>query len=383
MRIGIFTNCYKPFINGVVRSVSVFRAELIRQGHAVYVFAPETPDHSRKEPQTFGYPAFELERPVAFPVAIPFSPAIDKAIAQLDLDVIHSQHPVLLGREAARQAQRCNVPLVFTYHSHYEAYADYMPFSKGVFRAYTQWLLGRYLDECQRIIAPSESARCAIAHRYPRVVGRLAILPTPLDLSLYANLAPLPVREQYGLQGAFIFIVVSRLAREKGLDALLHAFTLVARRRDNARMLVVGEGPHRKALLNRLHDLKLKDRVILTGPVPFEQVPSYLIAADAFAYASPSETQGLVLLEAMAAGLPVVTLDRPWSRDLIVPEENGLLAADVRGLPAAMQRLLDDEPLRRKLASNARATAAAYDAPGLARNLAAIYEAAQRERKPR
>lgn len=383
MRIGIFTNCYKPFINGVVRSVSVFRAELIRQGHTVFVFAPEPPDHRQQEPQTYNYPAIDLERPVAFPVTIPFSPTISRLIARLQLDVVHSQHPVLLGNEAAHQARQLGVPLVFTYHSHYEAYADYAPLSKGVFQAYTQWLLARYLDHCQRIIAPSESARRLIAQSYPQAAARLVTLPTPLDLSFYTHPDPAPVRERYGLQGAFVFMVISRLAREKGLDALLNAFMLIARRSVQARLMIVGNGPYRQALLDKIRDLKLEEQVILAGSVPFEQTANYLAAADAFTYASPIETQGLVLLEAMAAGLPVVTLDRPWSRDLITPEENGLLVADARGLAGAMQRLWDDEALRRRLALNARATALAYNAPDLTRRLVAVYEAARSEYKPR
>lgn len=380
MRIGIFTNCYKPIVNGVVRSICTFRQELIRQGHEVFVFAPEARDHEEEGPGVYRYRAIQVDRPIAFPLAISYSPSMDKLIPELDLDLIHSQHPVVLGSEAARQARRCGIPLVFTYHTQYEAYAEYVPINQRVAVALTREVLRRYLRRCRRIVAPTDSVRKKLSIEYPEAAPRVARLPTPVDLGVFAQGTPRAIRERYGLQREFTFIVVSRLAREKGLTRLVEALSLVAKDRAEVRLLVVGDGPSRESLEQRVRALGLGDRVLFSGMVPFDQVPNYLAAADAFSYASLADVQPLVTVEAMAAGLPVVAIDTPASRDVVVDGENGLLAsADARSLGDAMRRVVMDRGLRERLAAGARRTAARYSLPEAGRQLVGIYDEAIRE----
>ena len=146
------------------------------------------------------------------------------------------------------------------------------------------------------------------------------------------------------------------------------------------RLLVVGGGPSRESLERRVQALGLGDRVLFSGMVPFDQVPNYLAAADAFSYASLADVQPLVTVEAMAAGLPVVAIDTPASRDVVVDGENGLLAsADTRWLGDAMRRVVMDRALRERLAAGARRTAARYSLPEAVRRLVGIYDEAIRE----
>jgi 1,2-diacylglycerol 3-alpha-glucosyltransferase len=380
MRIGIFSNCYKPIVNGVVRSICTFREELLRQGHEVFVFAPEARDHEEEDPGVYRYRAIQVDRPVAFPLAISYSPSMDRLIPELDLDVIHSQHPVSLGSEAARQARRCGIPLVFTYHTQYEAYAEYVPINERVVVALTREVLRRYLRRCRRIVAPTDSVLKKVSIEYPEAAPRAARLPTPVDLGFFAHGEPTATRERYGLQSGFTFIVVSRLAREKGVMRLVEALPLVAKNRAEVRLLVVGGGPSRERLERRVQALGLGDRVLFTGMVPFDQVPNYLSAADAFSYASLADVQPLVMVEAMAAGLPVVAIDTPASRDVVVDGENGLLASpNTRSLGEAMRRVVMDRALRERLAAGAQSTAAGYSLPEAVRRLVGIYDEAIRE----
>ena len=377
MRIGIFSNCYQPVINGVVRSISVFRDELIRQKHTVYVFAPEARGHKDQDPDILRYRALEITHPAVFSLPIPFSRSISKLIPQLHLDIIHSQHPVVLGQEAAHQAHRLGIPLIFTYHSHYETYAPYIPFNQRMVKSLTREVVGGYLEKCQRIIVPTESIRAIVGEEYPDVLSRSVIIPTPVDLDAYRHLDPAPIRAHYGLEGRFTFFVVARLALEKGLMALLRAFALIAGERPQARLLMIGVGPLRDALREQVEALDLVGQVIFAGPVPFEQVPQYLAAADAFAYASLNETQGLAIVEAMAAGLPVVAMDAPGVRDTVTHEVSGLLTAPNEGaLAAGMRRLMDDGALRGRLSAGARAAAARSAVPDATRKLLRVYEEA-------
>jgi len=377
LRIGIFSNYYRPAINGVVRSISIFREELIRQKHAVYVFAPEARGYEDAEPGILRYRAVEVRYPAVFALPIPFSRSISKLIPQLQLDVIHSQHPVALGQEAAHQARRLGIPLVFTYHSHYEAYAPYIPFNQRMVKSLTREVVGAYLERCQRIVVPSESALALIGEAYPKVVGRLAVIPTPVDLRAYERLDPMPIRARYRLEGNFTFVVVTRLALEKGLRALLRAFALLLKKRPEARLLIVGDGPLYGHLVEQTEALGIANQVVFAEAVPFEQVPQYLAAGDAFVYASLNETQGLAVAEAMAAGLPVVAMDAPGVRDTITDGESGLLTPPEEvALAEGMCRLMDDSSLRARLSAGARAAAVRYAVPDLTRKLIGVYEAA-------
>src|SRR4030043_309152 len=132
MRIAIFTNNYLPHPYGVSGSVESFRKEFERLGHEVYIFAPRWKGYRDKNRRVFRYPAFETNVKIKFPIAIPYSRKISKILDKLDLDIIHSQHPNLLGSAAARWTRRKSasrrIPLVFTWHTLYDQYAHFAPF---------------------------------------------------------------------------------------------------------------------------------------------------------------------------------------------------------------------------------------------------------------
>jgi glycosyltransferase involved in cell wall biosynthesis len=238
-------------------------------------------------------------------------------------------------------------------------------------------VVGAYLERCQRIVVPSESALALIGEAYPKVVGRLAVIPTPVDLRAYEHLDPMPIRARYRLEGNFTFVVVTRLALEKGLRALLRAFALLLKKRPEARLLIVGDGPLYGHLVEQTEALGIANQVVFAEAVPFEQVPQYLAAGDAFVYASLNETQGLAVAEAMAAGLPVVAMDAPGVRDTITDGVSGLLTPPEEvALAEGMCRLMDDSSLRARLSAGARAAAVRYAVPDLTRKLIGVYEAA-------
>ena len=382
MRIGIFTNTYKPEINGVVRSISTFRDELERQGHAVYIFAPESPGYGSYEDTEAGifrYPAIRLPVAENYPLAIPVSPHIDWVVPRLKLHIIHSQHPVLLGEEAVNFAKRLNLPHVFTHHTQYEEYAHYIPFNRNIVKTLTREVVRSYLVRSVRIIAPTESMRAQIATNYPGISERLRTLPSPVDLSHF-QFNPQKgseIRERYRLKNTFVFVTVSRLTPEKNVSTLLRAFAQATSGHPDTRLMLVGNGPLRHELEMLSQRLQIADRVIFVGTVPYDAVPAYLSAGDVFAFASTTETQGLVTLEAMATALPVVAVDAPGNRDVTRHGENGLLVPNtVTDLALAMQNIIKSADLRQKLGEGAQKTAREYSAPALTRKLVNIYEEA-------
>ncbi len=379
MRIGIFTNTYKPEINGVVRSISTFRDELVRQGHAVYVFAPEAANYEDKDYGVFRYPAIKLPVAVNYPLAIPVSPHIDWVVPRLKLDILHSHHPILVGEEAITFAKQLNLPHVFTHHTQYEEYSHYIPFNQTIVKTLTREVVRAYLARSVTIIAPTESLRAQIVAQYPTVKKRLRVLPSPVDLGRFRPNADRvrAIREKYRLDKKFVFVSVSRLTPEKNVDTLLQAFAQAAKEHPDARLLLVGDGPRKQHLKTLVADLQIASKIIFVGAVGYDDVPHYLAAGDAFAFASTSETQGLVMLEAMAAGLPVVVVNAPGNRDLTVDGVNGFLVENSSAaLAAGMRQMLETPGLHETMGKEAHKTAQVYSAVNLTHQLVELYQEA-------
>lgn len=381
MRIAIFTNAYKPYVSGVVRSITTYRRELRRQGHAVYVFAPEAPDYEEEDYDIFRYPGINIGSTVKFPIAIPVSPCIDWVVPRLRFDVIHSQHPMLLGQEAIGFSRKHRLAHVFTYHSQYEIYATYYaPFSEAIVKRVIRELVKYHMLHAQRIIAPSESVYSHLVSQYQEIADRVVILPTPMDLGAFETLRPEPIRARYQLDRGFTFVCVARLTTEKNHPMLLDCFARATADHPDAKLLIVGDGPMRKDLEKQARRLGLDGRVHFCGQVDYDEVPHYLAAGDAFAFASMSETQGLVMIEAMAAGLPVVAVDAPGNRDVVVHKENGLLtAADEDAFSEGLQQIMLDADLRHRLVQGAKRTAATYEASAVVQRLLGVYEEARQK----
>jgi 1,2-diacylglycerol 3-alpha-glucosyltransferase len=385
MNIAHFTNTYKPNVNGVVRSVSTFREGLTRLGHLVFIFAQEAPrDYVDPEQFIFRYPGFNIPR-FNYSFTLPTSSFVDQLIPSLKLDVIHSNHPVLVGRAAADEAENRGLPLVFTFHTRYVEYAEgylaYVPFSKAIVEGIVVDGLVTYLNRCQHIVTPSNSIKQTLID-YGGVTERITTIPTGIDLEPFQQADGGAVREQYQLQDKTLLVSVGRLAEEKNWKTLLEAVAIAAKQRDDLRLLLIGDGPQRDELEKYARELGLGQVVIFTGLVPFEEIPSYLKAADIFVFASTSETQGLVTMEAMAAGLPVVAVDATGTRDEVQNHVQGLLTADnSAALAQAMQKVLNDRGLYLRFKSAVEEKAQSFDMMAQAQKMVAVYEQAIEDKK--
>jgi 1,2-diacylglycerol 3-alpha-glucosyltransferase len=381
--IGFFTNTYLPTMSGVVRSIVTFKQAFDEMGHNVFVFAQKTAKYYDEEPFIFRYPAVEFPFANDYALPVPFSSSIDDTLPCLKLDVIHSHHPFILGETAARKAETLHLPLVFTFHTRYNEYAHYIPFSKELTRLVVERRVENYLEKCQHIVTPSDSIRKILIDN--GVEGDITTVPTGIDLDPFRSANGDAIRQKFGwAEEDTILISVGRLAKEKSFDTLLEAAASVMTDRPQVRLAIVGSGMEERKLKKLARELGIADRVDFVGSVPYEQVPNYLKAADLFSFASLTETQGLVTMEAMAAGLPVVAVEATGTSDAVTNGRDGLLTANnSAALAQALGKVIDNPGLKEQLVEGAAKRIAWFDIDYQAQRMLQVYDEAMIAKKER
>ncbi len=385
MQIAFFTNFYLPVVNGVVRSVESFREALTNQGHNVFIFAQADGDYKDEVPYIFRYPSLPLPIQSDIPAVIPVSPFVEQLLPSLKLDVIHTHHPILLGQAAARKAADLSIPLVFTFHTQYTEYTHYFPLPQETIQdfikdAVKNWLKD-YMRSCQHIVIPSESMKETLVREYG-LQDCYTVIPTGINLEPYASANGDDLRKREGWQKDIVLISIGRLAQEKNWPTLIQAIKKVYRKHRKIRLVLIGDGPERESLNELVAELGIANRVTFTGKVPFSEVAPYLKAADIFGFASVTETQGLVTLEAMAASLPVVAVDGSGTRDILENEKEGFLVANnPKALAASINQLIESPQMMKRFSKNALKKAETFEVRKMAKKLIKVYKQAARNKK--
>lgn len=376
LHIAHFTNTYFPVMSGVVRSISTFREAQEKLGHNVFVFGQDAPGHVDTEPFVFRYPSLNI--PIRnYPATIPVSPYIDWVLPILKLDIIHAHHPSPMGTAASDKAEKLGIPLVFTHHTRYQDYANSMGLPEDMVRELIERQLADYMQKCQHIIVPSMSIKQMVEETYG-IRERVTVIPTGIDLQPYQDADGRPVRHKQGWDSdQRVVISVGRLAPEKNFTTLIEAMAIVIQKHPNVRLALIGDGPDKSSLEKLARKLNIANKVDFIGRISFEDIPSYLKAADFFAFASVTETQGLVTMEAMAADLPVVAVEASGTSDIVEHEKDGLLTPNTsQDLAAGLDRLLQDEDQVQRLREAARAKADSFETLTLTKKMIAVYEQA-------
>lgn len=357
MRVGLFTNNYLPFRGGVTTSLETLRQGLQALGHDAWVFAPAACVPVSDPPFVFRYASVPAPTYPGFALPLPFSGRIARAVAALGLDIIHAQHPFLLGVTARRLARRQGCPLVFTYHTRYEKYAHYVPLPQALVEALAVSLSCRFADSADLVIAPGRKiARMLIA----RGVGApVAVVPTGVPLERFAPADRTEARRAIGLPpDALLCLYVGRLDREKSVERVIQAFGSIGASLSEAWLVLVGQGSHEDTLRRLAAENPARERIRFHGGVDRERLPPYYQAADLFVFASETETQGLVLAEAHACGLPAVAVRASGVDEVVRDGQTGLLTKpEARDLADASIGLLLDPQRRRAMGVAARVVA--------------------------
>ncbi len=345
MNIVIFTNTYTPHVGGVARSAEAFVTEYRKLGHRVLVVAPEFADMPADETDVVRIGAIQNFNATDFSVALPFHDKLTDILDEFAPDIIHSQHPFLLGMSALRTARYRKLPLVFTHHTLYEQYTHYVPGDSQTMQHFVIELATRYANLADQVIAPSESIAQLLQQR--GVTSPIEVIPTGVYLEKFAEGDGAKVRQQLGIpRDAFVIGHLGRLAPEKNLEVLAQAVADVVCAREATHFLVVGAGPSEQAIRDTFAAAGLTDRLHMAGILQQQQLADALHAMDIFAFASASETQGMVLTEAMAAGLPVVAFDAPGVREVVADGSNGmkLIQKTAEAMTAALCQMIDAAP---------------------------------------
>jgi glycosyltransferase involved in cell wall biosynthesis len=374
MHIGFYTNAYNPTISGVVRSVGSFRKALTEMGHNVFIFSPQTEDYIDDEPFIFRYPSLDFPQFPDLPFVIPISSSIDHILPSLKMDLIHSHHPVLLGQTAAHNSAKYNLPLVFTFHSRYWEYSRYAgSFGQDFIKDQIDNILCDYIQKCHHIITPSDSLRQILKEEYG-FSEQITTIPTGINVGLFESLNRQTERQKRKWNDDIVLISAGRLAIEKNWDTLMEAAALVMEKNPKVRLVLLGDGGERKKLHKKARKLGIAGRVEMPGGVDLDKVGNYLVAADIFCFASVAEAQGLVTLEAMAAGLPVAAVDGSGTRDILENGIQGFMTTnDAAALAQGIEKLVTDLELRSKMALAARVRAREFDIVNQTSKLLDVY----------
>jgi glycosyltransferase involved in cell wall biosynthesis len=377
VRILFVSDVYFPRVNGVSTSIQTFRRELASLGHETLLLAPDYPPGQPEEPDIVRIPSRR----------VPLDPE-DRAmhwrslrrqrglLAGKRFDLVHIQTPFLAHYAGLSLARRWDIPAVATYHTLFEEYLYHYakPIPRGAMRALARGFSRWQCNALDAVLVPSIAMRETL-QRYCVEVP-IEIVPTGIRLPEFAGGEGARFRARHGIDpGRRVALFVGRVAFEKNIDFLIRMLPYVRREIADVLLVICGEGPAEASLKKLVSELGLSGSVRFVGYLDrSEALLDCYRAADVFVFASRTETQGLVLLEAMTLGLPVVSTSVMGTRDILGPGKGALVAAeDLQDFAAATLRVLSDAALRERLAREATAYAASWGAPQTARRLEAFY----------
>lgn len=393
MRIGIFTDTYTPFVNGVTTSVLMLKKALEKKGHIVYIVTVndenlhyKTDDNGRVL-RIPGVPIgiYDYRLTGIYPLK-----AIN-TIKKWNLDVIHSQTEFGIGTFARIIAKQLNIPLVHTYHTMYEDYVHYI--TKGYFnrssKKIVEYLTLFYCDKTiSELIVPTKKAYELFKEKY-KVDRNVYIVPTGIEVEKFyreknKKLDVLKKREELGLKrDDFVILFVGRIASEKNIEFLLNSMKSLVEEQSKIKLLVVGDGPGLNEYKNYTIKNDIQDNVIFTGKVPWNSIVDYYLIADVFSTASRTETQGLTVIEAMAASLPVVAIKDESFTGTIIDNLNGLIFRNRKEFKKSILSLYDDVELRKRLSNQARLSAEVHSSKYFAEHILDVYKIAIKDENKR
>ena len=376
MNILMMTNTYFPIVGGLEQSVYSFSEQFKSLGHEVLIVTPAFGGMPTEEPGVIRIPAFQKFNGTIFSVNFPVSGLLTRLMKEFWPDMIHSHCPFFMGDFALRLSRQHAIPLVFTYHTMFEQYVHDWPVqNEGVKRFITKYAAG-YSNLVDQVIVPSESVREILLKRGVRTP--MEIVPTGVDLKRFSKGNGKDFRKQNKIPpDALVIGHAGRLAPEKNLEFLTNCMVELLKKDPRAHALIVGLGPSERMIREAFKKAGLEKRLHLTGVLHYQHLVDAYFAMDVFAFASLSETQGIVLIEAMAAGLPVVALDAPGAREVVEDHRNGRLLneMDLKSFVDAIFWVLTRSPKELEAIKQAAIiTAKKYPIDSASKRMLEIYE---------
>ena len=390
MRIGIFTDTYPPFINGVSTSIKMLENALKKKGHKVYIVTVNPKDMKFIEEENG-----RVIRIAGIPIGIydyrltgVYSLRAVNKIKKWNLDVIHTHTEFGIGTFARVIGKQLDIPVIHTYHTMYEDYVHYVTrgYFEGASKKIVEYLTKFYCDTTiEELIVPTKKTYDLFKEKY-KYDRNVHIIPTGIEIERFynekINKEKIKIlKEKLKLTNDDIVILfLGRIAKEKDVEFLIKNHEKLLKNNKNCKLLIVGDGPDLEIYKELSKKININEKVIFTGKVPWDEVPLYYGISDIFVTASHTETQGLTVIEAMAASKPVVALDDDAFRNVVIDGLTGYLFKNKKDYLNVMFKLIQDKKLREKMGSQARINAETYSSKYFAERVLSVYKLAMKGR---
>ena len=390
MRIGIFTDTYPPYINGVSTSIKMLEQALKEKGHQVYIVTVNTKnmkyiyENDGKIIRIPGIPIgiYDYRLTGIYPIRV-----INK-IKKWNLDVIHSHTEFGVGTFARIIAKQFGIPLVHTYHTMYEDYVHYITHgyfdksSKKLVEYFTKFYCDKTASE---LIVPSKKTYDLFKEKY-KCDKNIYIVPTGMDVENFDvnKLKKEKIQElkdKYKLNDSFVILYVGRLAEEKNIEFILNNQHTLLKKYPNLKLLIVGNGPDMEKYQKLCKKNKIINSTIFTGAIPRDDMPYYYALGNVFVTASTTETQGLTVIEAMASSIPVVAINDESFSNTVIDGLNGYLFNKKNEYIKKMSTLIDNHDIYNKMCIQAKITANDHSLKYYAEKVLDVYKSAISKKK--
>ena len=382
MRIGIFTDTYPPYINGVSTSIQMLEKALRKKGHQVFIVTVNPENMTYKYEKNIiripGIPTgiYDYRLTGIYPIR-----AI-KTIKKWNLDVIHTHTEFGIGTFARIIAKQLNIPLVHTYHTMYEDYVHYI--TKGYFndtsKKIVEHLTKFYCDKtAKELIVPTKKAYDLFTEKY-KVEKNVHIIPTGIEIEKFykenININKLnKLKQELNInKDDFIILYIGRLGEEKNVEFLIDNQDYFTNKNKNIKLLIVGDGPDLEKYKLKAKKQKLENNIIFTGKVPYENINYYYNLGNIFVTASTTETQGLTVIEAMSASIPVVCIDDESFRKTVINGLNGYLFKNKKEYRKYIDELINNKEKLNQLGKQAKISTTEYSSKYYAERVLDVYK---------
>lgn len=386
MKIGIFTDAYEPHISGVTTSIKMLKTALEKMHHEVYIVTANLDNNKfiyDKKNKIIYLPGIKTGIYETKLTGI-YSKKAMKIIKEWNLDVIHSQTEFGVGYFSRIVAKKLSLPIVHTYHTLYEDYVHYV--THGHFDNFAKKLaikITKYYCEkrCDELIVPTDKIKDLFINKY-NIIKQVNVIPTGIDIdkfkitpSMKKNIQT--IKNKYKIKDTdFIIGSVGRIAPEKSFDKLLYNIKDMIKVNTNIKVLLVGGGPDLDNLKELTKKLNLENYVIFTNKIDYDLVPTYFNIFNVVVSFSKTETQGLTIIEGLAASKPTLCIEDDSFRAMIEPNYNGYLFKNDTEFKDYIFKLMNDQKLYKDMATNARNSTYKYSKEVFAADILKVYHKA-------
>ena len=379
MKIAMFTDTYKPQINGVVTSVKRFSIELRKRGHEVYIFSPGSEEFKTNSKGLHTFKSITFKRYPEYKIDVPYE-LLKPNLRKMGFDIVHIHTPFSVGMAGIILAKRYKIPVVGNFHTllsecvHYlidneklENIDEVKRIAKKLTWKYTSW----FYNQCHCVITPSsEIKRMLKQYDFKKDIH---VIPTGVRL-MSKRKSKKRLRKMYGFQQDDKLIIhVGRITKEKNIKFIIDEVKKLIEKDDKIKLIITSDGPYKHRMEKHVEELGIKSNVIFTGYMSRKRLNNYYYISDVFVMGSKTETQGIVLLEATARSLPIVVLNVPVISDFVEKNNIGFIA-DKREFAKTVEKVINSKSIRKKMVKNSKEALKKYNIENCTNKLMEIYQ---------